>query len=150
MENWILAKKIDGEFVKVHQGDAGSKMFIGEDGVMYDISDLDFTVIHPLNTDLLRQLEDSDKRFAEQQAEHQELLNKMLSSMDANAIADHKAKIDEREYWHKLRGDIALEMLHNGHLKGAGINCDYSSLAKKVDTYFTELYNQDKDFFKDK
>lgn len=145
MENWIFAKKFNGESVTVRQGEAGSKLFIGNDGKMYDVSDLDFTQIHPLDADFLRQFEESNKRYAEQQVEHQELLNKMLSSMDANAIADHKAKIDEREYWRKLRGDIFLELI-KGQSSSTNIRWAYGMTEECV----IRLYEQDKDFFKDK
>lgn len=151
MENWIFAKKIDGEFVKVRQSKAGSGEFVGVDGNIYTVYDLDFTQIHPLDADLLRQFEESNKRYAEQQVEYQELLNKMLSSMDANAIADHKAEIDEREYWRKLRGDIALEIIRKrGSLNHYCNATHYDVIAEMANVLFMELYAQDKDFFKDK
>lgn len=149
MENWILARTLGGNDVKVRQGEPFSRMFIGEDGIMYDASDLNFTGVPSRNADIFKQLDENNKRYAEQQAEYQEMLNKMLSSMDANAVADHKAEIDEREYWRRLRGNIALEMLRCGHMKGVGVCADYGALAQKVKVYFDELYNQDKEFFKE-
>lgn len=114
MENWIFAKKIDGEFVKVRQRKASSVEFVGVDGKIYTVYDLDFTQIHPLD-------------------------------------ADHKAKIDEREYWRKLRGDIALEIIRKrGSLDHYSKSGNFFTIAEMTNVLFKELYAQDKDFFKDK
>ena len=73
----------------------------------------------------------------------------MLSKMDANAIADHKAKIDEREYWRKLRGDIALEIIRKRGDKGHyATACHYAAISEMTSVLFNELYKQDKEFFK--
>lgn len=143
MENWILARTLGGNDVKVRQGEPFSRMFIGEDGIMYDASDLNFTGVPSRNADILKQLDENNKRYAEQQVEHQELMNKMLASMDANAIADHKAEIDEREYWRRLRGDVFLELI-----KRDWINDKNSALNLTMDA-INELYEQDTEFFKD-
>ena len=145
MENWILARTLGGNDVKVRQEEPFSRMFIGEDGIVYNASDLNFTGVPSCNADILKQLDENNKRYAEQQVEHQELMNKMLASMDANAIADHKAEIDEREYWRKLRGDIALEVI-----KQCDGVIDYEDVSVAVKGLFDLLYEQDKDFFKDK
>lgn len=142
MENWIYAKTLDGKEVKVRQGEPFSRMFIGEDGIMYDASDLNFTGVPSRNADILKQLDENNKRYAEQQVEHQELMNKMLASMDANAIADHKAEIDEREYWRRLRGDVFLELI-----KRDWINDKNSALNLTMDA-INELYEQDTEFSK--
>lgn len=143
MENWILARTLGGNDVKVRQGEPFSRMFIGEDGIMYDASDLNFTGVPSRNADILKQLDENNKRYAEQQVEHQELMNKMLASMDANAIADHKAEIDEREYWRRLRGDVFLELIKRDckNDKNRALNLTMDAI--------NELYEQDTEFFKD-
>lgn len=143
MENWILARTLAGNDVKVRQGEPFSRMFIGEDGIMYDASDLNFTGVPSRNADILKQLDENNKRYAEQQVEHQELMNKMLASMDANAIADHKAEIDEREYWRRLRGDVFLELIKRDckNDKNRALNLTMDAI--------NELYEQDTEFFKD-
>lgn len=143
MENWILARTLGGNDVKVRQGEPFSRMFIGEDGIMYDASDLNFTGVPSRNADILKQLDENNKRYAEQQVENQKLMNKMLASMDANAIADHKAEIDEREYWRRLRGDVFLELI-----KRDWINDKNRALNLTMDA-INELYEQDTEFFKD-
>lgn len=151
MENWILARTLGGNDVKVRQGEPFSRMFIGEDGILYDASDLNFTGVPSRNADILKQLDENNKRYAEQQVEYQEMMNKMLASMDANAIADHKAEIDEREYWRKLRGDIALEILRqrvsNGYYSEAK---HFTLIADMADILFNRIYEDNKEFFKDK
>lgn len=153
MENWILAKTLKGDCVKVRQGEQFSKMFIGEDGTMFDVSDLDFTenLWYKGTDEVIKKIEEQNKQYAEQQVERQEMLNKMLASMDANAIADHKAEIEEREYWRKLRGDIALEILRqrasNGYYSEAK---HFTLIADMADTLFNRIYEDNKDFFKDK
>jgi hypothetical protein len=142
MENWINAKILGGGDVKVRQEEPFSRMFIGDDEIVYDVSGLNFTGVPSCNADILKQLDENNKRYAEQQVEHQELMNKMLASMDANAIADHKAEIDEREYWRKLRGDIAIEVLR----KSSDIN--HLDIMKITQQLFNILYEQDKEFFK--
>lgn len=143
MENWILARTLGGNDVKVRQGEPFSRMFIGEDGIMYDASDLNFTGVPSRNADILKQLDENNKRYAEQQVENQKLMNKMLASMDANAIADHKAEIDEREYWRRLRGDVFLELIKRDckNDKNRALNLTMDAI--------NELYEQDTEFFKD-
>lgn len=143
--NWIKAVAIsNGKQVEVRQQEKGGRIWIDKEGTIYTISDLDFTQA-PV-PDFIKSFEESNKRFAEQQVEHQELMNKMLSSLDANAIADHKAKIDEREYWRKLRGDIFLTMIEGYDVGIIEINTKLTH-TKYI---FNELYEQDKEFFKDK
>lgn len=75
----------------------------------------------------------------------------MISKMDANSIADHKAKIDEREYWRKLRGDIALEIIRKrGDKEHYSSSSGYETIARMTKFLFDELYEQDNEFFKDK
>lgn len=66
----------------------------------------------------------------------------MMQSFDATKIADHKAKIDEREYWRKLRGDIflAIHGAYSGKMHAVEL----------ADQIVSALYKQDKVFFKQK
>ena len=140
--NWIKA------YYTVHDGDdereifvrqevEGSGTFVDNEGNRYHISELDLT----LNT------------FEPQIApvEKTDGLKWLLESMDANAIADHKAKIDEREYWRKLRGEIALEIIRkrgdNSHYSEVS---HYKTIACMAKELFDNLYAQDQEFFKDK
>lgn len=134
--NWINAF-YKGNKILVRQKVEESAFFVDGDGEQYHISELDFT----RNT------------FEPQivPVEKTDSLKWLLESMDANAIADHKAKIDEREYWRKLRGDIALEIIRKrgdkGHYDTA---CHYAVIAEMTKVLFNELYKQDAEFFKDK
>lgn len=69
------------------------------------------------------------------------MLKDLMSQMDVKGQDDHRAKIAEREYWRKLRGDILLALLN----KNMTIDLSLPDMA----TDFTErLYRQDKDFFR--
>ena len=71
----------------------------------------------------------------------------MLASMDAKAIADHQAEIDERAYWRKLRGDIALAIISQKSEKlSLRPEDEWVLIAYKTDQFFNMLYNQDKEF----
>ena len=70
-----------------------------------------------------------------------EMLKDLMSQMDVKGQDDHRAKIAEREYWRKLRGDILLALLD----KSMTIDMSLPDMASD----FTErLYRQDKDFFR--
>lgn len=141
--NWIKAYYNSEEEVFVRQVESCSEYFISDKGNRFHISELDLT-----RSDYEHQIfniEDFEKRNKEieqQYKENQTMYLEMLSKMDANAIADHKAKIDEREYWRKLRGDIFMSMLEGD---GTPEQC-----LEMTEMYFSRLYNQDKEFFKDK
>lgn len=131
--NWIKA------YYTVHDGDdereifvrqevEGSGTFVDNEGNRYHISELDLT----RNT------------FEPQIApvEKTDGLKWLLESMDANAIADHKAKIDEREYWRKLRGETFSSLRKE-------YRSEYDAL-KQTEFIINHLYAQDQEFFKDK
>lgn len=140
--NWIRA------YYTIHDGDderevfvrqevEGSETFVDDKGNRFHISELDLT----RNT------------FEPQifPIEKTDGLKWLLESMDANAIADHKAKIDEREYWRKLRGNIALEFIRKrGDKEYHSDPSHFSTIAGATRVLFDELYDQDKEFFKDK
>lgn len=138
-KRWLKAL-CNYDIIEVCQRGRGDSIFLDREGKSYHISALDFT--HVDDNDFLstftKDVEESNKRFEEQQ----ERMDKLLSSMDAKAIADHKAKIDEREYWRKLRGDIALAMV-----KEHGKYDSPSSISDMADYVTSELYRQDKEMF---
>lgn len=121
--------------ILVRQEESRSEYFVSDKGTRFHVSELDLT-------------QDGGELIP---VEKSDGLKWFLQSMDANAIADHKAKIDEREYWRKLRGDIALEIIRK-----RGDNFHYSTpshfvtIADMTRVLFDELYDQDKEFFKDK
>lgn len=70
-----------------------------------------------------------------------EMLKDLMSQMDVKGQDDHRAKIAEREYWRKLRGDILLALL------GKSTSIDLS-LPDRASDLTERLYRQDKDFFR--
>ncbi len=139
--NWIRA------FYPIHDGDderdvfvrqmfGGSEYFIDKDGRKFHVSELDLT--HDTFEPQIIPVDKSDE------------LRWLLESTDSHQILDHKAKITEREYWRKLRGDIALEIISKrgdaGHYSKP---CHYTTIAEMTKVLFDELYYQDKEFFKD-
>ena len=155
--NWIKAyyasQNDDSEReIFVRQEVEQSETFVDDKGNRYHISELDLT-----RNDFEPQifnLEEFEKRNKEINQQYQEIQAKymeILSKMDANSIADHKSKIDEREYWRKLRGDIALEIIRkrgdNSYYSDAA---HYNTIACMAEKLFDSLYAQDQEFFKDK
>ena len=128
--NWIKA------YYPIHDGDderevfvrqmfGGSEYFIDHDGRKFHVSELDLT--HDTFEPQIIPVEKTD----------------------AHLVLDHKAKIAEREYWRKLRGDIALEIIRkrgdSGHYSKP---CHYTLIAEMTEVLFDKLYDQDKEFFK--
>lgn len=138
MENWILVKKLDGEDIKVRQNRAYGDIFVDEQGREYVARVLDFTGAR---------LEIPD--FNEQNKEDLNTLKDMMKSMDAKAIADHKAVIDEIEYWRKLRSEIFMEMYRDHLAKNDGRKSE-DDLLNKTKYLVNQLWQQDQDFTSDK
>lgn len=147
MENYNWIKCIDKNFnkeVEVRQRESRSDVFVDREGCMYNITDLDFTVklqenLFPAPEEFIENFKRNLKETEEANTRQQENFMKMFESMDAKAIADHQAKINEREYWRKLRGDIFL-----------AIHKDYNVKMHSLDAteqIFDTLYEQDKEFF---
>lgn len=134
--NWINVL-YKGNKKLVRQEVEGSETFIDEYGNRFHISELDLTW-----NDFEPQIIPVEKTDS---------LKWLLESTDDHLILDHKAKIDEREYWRKLRGDIALEIIKKrgdaGHYSKP---CHYTTIAEMTKVLFDELYDQDKEFFKNK
>lgn len=149
--NWIKVYYHEA-IVKIRQASKGSATFVDGAGNEFNISELDFTrdTFEPQIFNL-EELEKLNKDMNQQYQENQAIYMEMLSKMDANSIADHKAKIDEREYWRKLRGDIALEIIRKrGDNSYYSDVSHYKTIAWMAETLFNKLYEQDQEFFKDK
>lgn len=150
--NWIKAIYTNDDNTEkevfVRQVVEQSEVFVDDEGNKYHISELDLTEPQTFS---LEEFEKRNKEINQQYQESQAMYMEMLSKMDANSIADHKAKIDEREYWRKLRGNIALEIIRkhgdNGHYDTAS---HFATIADMTRVLFDELYRQDQEFFKDK
>lgn len=155
--NWIKAyyasqnDDIEHE-VFVKQEESCSEYFVSDKGDRFHISELDLTQndFEPQMFNL-EEFEKRNKEINQQYQESQAMYMEMLSKMDADSIADHKAKIDEREYWRKLRGDIALEIIRKrGDKEHYSQSSGYETIAHMTKILFDELYDQDQEFFKDK
>lgn len=138
MENWILVKGLEGEDIKVRQKRAYGNTFVDEQGKEYTTIVLDFTNARLVMSD-----------FNEQNQEHLNALKDMMKSMDAKAIADHKAVIGELEYWRKLRGEIFMEM-YRDHLAKNNSRMSEDDLLNKTKYLVNQLWQQDQDFKSDK
>ncbi len=155
--NWIKAyhaSQNDGSEheVFVRQEVEESETFVDDKGNRFHISELDLTRSgYEPQIFNLEEFEKRNKEINQKYQESQAMYMEMLSKMDANSIADHKAKIDEREYWRKLRGDIALEIIRkrgdNSYYSDAS---HYNIIAVMTKELFDNLYAQDQEFFKDK
>jgi hypothetical protein len=138
MENWILVKNQKGEDMKVRQRRAYGDIFVDEQGNEYMSRNIDFTGTRLAIPDL-----------NEQNKENLNALKDMMKSMDAKAIADHKAVIDEFEYWRKLRGEIFMEMYRDHLAKNDGRKSE-DDLLNKTKYLVNQLWQQDQNFVSDK
>lgn len=138
MENWILVKNQKGEDIKVRQSRAYGEIFVDEQGNEYMSRNIDFTGARLAIPD-----------FNEQNKENLNALKDMMKSMDAKAIADHKAVIAEFEYWRKLRGEIFMEM-YRDHLAKNDNRKSEDDLLNKTKYLVNQLWQQDQDFISDK
>ena len=114
---WINARLRNGNIVKVRQEIPFSSVFMDEDGKEYYVGDLSFSSPYP-----------SDVPFGR------------ISEVE-------KAKMDERDYWRKLRGDIALEIIRkrggNDHYSQAD---NFGTIAEMTKRLFDLLFSQDVEF----
>ena len=138
MENWILVKNQKSEDIKVRQSRAYGEIFVDEQGNEYMSRNIDFTCARLAIPD-----------FNEQNKENLNALKDMMKSMDAKAIADHKAVIDEFEYWRKLRGEIFVEM-YRDHLAKNDSRKSEDDLLNKTKYLVNQLWQQEQDFTSDK
>lgn len=131
----------NGEEISVRQSETDRSVFFDADGHAYNIDELDFTQI-PEKQSFLAEMNERMRKYDEENERTQSQFRDMLASMDAKAIADHQAEIDERSFWRKLRGDIFLSVLEN-----CGVNVTYGYMVGTTKYVFDELYNQDQEFF---
>lgn len=149
--NWIKAYLTihdgdDERDVFVRQEESCSVYFVSDEGRRYHISELDLTRSgYEPQIFNLEEFEKRNKEIDQQYRESQVMYMDMLSKMDANSIADHKAKIDEREYWRKLRGEIFKMVFDATPDKGT-----MEGVLEYTKKYFDAIYSQDQEFFKDK
>lgn len=128
---WILAKnRLYGDkVIKVRQIHEGSNIFVDENGCRMKIRDLDFTeAMYDLPLPSL----------TENQKDNVKELKEIMNSFDVKAQDNNRAKIAEREYWRKLRGDIFLS-IHKEYVN----KDDAIALTKRI---FDALYEQDVEF----
>ena len=152
--NYIRAFVIEsGQEIYVYQYHPGSSEWIGMDGYAYHQSELDFTKKCE-NADIsgfIADLERRNEEFENEQKKQRERLNSMFAQLAPKAMADHNAKIAEREYWRKLRGDIALEIIRKrGDKEHYNAPSNFVTIADDTRVLFNELYDQDQEFFHDK
>ncbi len=141
---WISAVLVDsGEHILVRQSGVCSPVWEDESGNVYTYSDLDFTK----NPEEPSFMKDFNERMQKQNEEHektQNQLREMLSAMDARAIADHQAKIDESAYWRKLRGEIFAKIMERGGEFVKESELDWAVRCTRF--VFDRLYKQHQDF----
>ena len=139
-----------GEEISVRQSEADRSVFFDADGHAYNIDELDFTQI-PEELSFMTEWNERMKKQNEEHERTQSQLREMLAAMDTKSIADHQENIDIRAYWRKLRGDIALEIIRKrGDKEHYSTPSHFETIADATRVLFNELYEQDKEFFKDK
>lgn len=140
----------NGEEISVRQSETDRSVFFDADGHTYTIDELDFTQI-PEQPRFIEEMNERMRKSDEEHERTQSQLRDMLASIDARAIADHQAVIDERAYWRKLRGDIALEIIRKRADKNSYGDIDnYKWVCNAANMMCEKLHNQDKEFFMDK
>jgi hypothetical protein len=117
-----------GERVMVMHDQKGSPFFVDINGKKYHIERLDLSEALPSAIPMAGE------------SEQMKSLTDIMKTFDVKEQDDHRAKIAEREYWRKLRGDIFIAMLRRS---------DYHrSLLNDVDYIVDALKEQDQKLFK--
>lgn len=88
-----------GERVMVTHEQKGSPFFVDINGKKYHIERLDLSEALPPAIPMMGE------------SEQMKSLTDIMKTFDVKEQDDHRAKIAEREYWRKLRGDIFIAML---------------------------------------
>lgn len=103
-----------GERVMVTHDQEGSPFFIDINGKKYHIERLDLSEALPPAIPMMGE------------GEQMKSLTDIMKTFDVKEQDDHRAKIAEREYWRKLRGDIFIAMLSRSDYKPQLLdNVDY-------------------------
>lgn len=120
-----------GERVMVTHDQKGSPFFVDINGKKYHIERLDLSEALP-------------PMIAE--SEQMKSLTDIMKTFDVKEQDDHRAKIAEREYWRKLRGDIFIAMLN---LSGYNLKLldDVDKLLDNVNYIVGTLKAQDQKLF---
>ena len=79
-------------------------VWVAKDGFTYTTKELDFNNKNFQN--FLEQMKENNEEWNKQSKIQHETLLKMYESMDAKAIADHQAEIDEKKFWCNLRSEL--------------------------------------------
>lgn len=125
MSNYIKAKIAKtNSIIEVKQAAEGSEWFIDKDDNSYNIEELDFTNI----------AQDEQDSF------NSTFMNTLLKGFDIKEQEAQRAKVAEREYWRKLRGDIFLTLLN----KYKDDTTRIPDLIDSTDYALTALVQQDK------
>ena len=155
--NYIRAFVVkNGQEKYVCQFHPGSSKWVDMDGFVWYSTELDFTkktgeVENADMSGFIADLERRNKEFEDEHEKQKERLNTMFAQLDPKAMAEHNAKIAEREYWRKLRGDIALEIIRKrGDKEHYNAPSNFVTIADDTKVLFNELYDQDQEFFHDK
>lgn len=117
-----------GERIMVAQDGKGSPFFTDATGKKHHIETLDISEAFPPLFD---------------QSEQMKSLTDIMKSFDVKAQDEHRAKIAEREYWRKLRGDIFIEVFRNPPLHHKRST---DELLDATQYLVNELWQQDQDF----
>lgn len=108
--NWISATVVrDGRKVTVRQTYAGREEWVDADNYLYSTNQLDFTQ-PPDISGVLEQIVEQMEQMTEQRRQMETCLKELMGNKASCELS--KAAEEERAYWRKLRGDIALEILH--------------------------------------
>lgn len=94
-----------GERVMVTHDQKGSPFFVDTNGKKYHIESLDLSEALPPVIPMMGE------------SEQMKSLTDIMKTFDVKKQEDHRAKIAEREYWRKLRGDIFIAMLSRSDYK---------------------------------
>lgn len=116
-----------GERVMVTHDQKGSPFFVDINGKKYHIERLDLSEALP---PMIPMMEESERMKS---------LTDIMKTFDIKEQDDHRAKIAEREYWRKLRGDIFIAMLN--------MSKDYKVSLDDVNYIITVLKAQDQKLF---
>ena len=94
-----------GERVMVMHDQKGPPFFVDINGKKYHIDRLDLSEALPPAIPM------------KGESEQMKSLTDIMKTFDVKEQDDHRAKIAEREYWRKLRGDIFIAMLSRSDYK---------------------------------
>lgn len=116
-----------GERVMVTHDKEGSSFFVDINGKKYHIGRLDLSDALPPAIPMMGE------------SEQMKSLTDIMKTFDVKEQDDHRAKIAEREYWRKLRGDIFIAMLNRSGYK--------LQMLDEVDYIIGALKSQDQKLF---